>query len=268
MIYSIKGITKLHRKEFLRKSISIFRFIELNCMYSISKVIWINSKKEMNQYQPNIEKFKANPEAKYLNYGIFLRVSKAPNINFIKSAVVFFLTFLITMSAAYGQIEGSKGAYNHFGLFFGPTMLTNIGNFGFSAKLNYEFQNTPEIGYGATIQGTIARDFEYMISAPIYYYPYKRLKIWGAMGVAFVYSVPYSLDVPPKVLEKLQERYEDEITGNFFLGFGGGWGIDLYTLEPRVTLTPMIEFQLINLEHMYFSFGVTVDLEFLYLTSE
>lgn len=183
----------------------------------------------------------------------------------MKKITIAILLFL-TPCAAFSQLEGTKGAYSYFGAMTGPTILTNAGRIGGSLRLFYEFRNSPEIGYSFSLQGTYSENFEYMIGAQIFYYPYKRLKFWGSSGVAFIYTVPYSLEVPPKILEKLEEQNLREITGNFYAGLGGGWELDLYTYKPRITMTPFFDMQLMNFEHAYITFGVSFELEFLYLS--
>ena len=167
-------------------------------------------------------------------------------------------------TVSYGQeakgVKGIRGSYSHIGVAALSTYQANVGYLVPSVRANYEFQNTVTIGFGAYVQAFFRDGVEFSVGIPITWYPYDKLKIIGATGMAYTKTIPYGFEVP-----KSEAVPTKETTGNFFFGVGAGWDFDIYDYEPRIYVTPNFQIDLINFESIYMSFGVAIEAEFLFL---
>lgn len=185
---------------------------------------------------------------------------------------IILLLLLISTSELYSQkiiIDTvTRQEITHWGLQGGMTKIffneSSVANLGAS----FEYQYHKHFGGGVNLFAYFAENLEYGASLPVYIHIFDKMRIWGGPGLAYTSSISYSrdftgfdsdgnpIDVPPE---------ESPTTGNFFLQFGTSWDFVITGNDSKFVILPYLNCDFINIETLYLSFGIRLELQFLTL---
>ena len=138
------------------------------------------------------------------------------------------------------------------GAFTGADWITPTSKFAPAFGLFYELRSLDYLGLGISARMIISDPIEYNIVLPMTFHVHPKLIFWVGYGIDFIASIPYNVDLPPG----LQESQQKELTGNFFLRFGGGWRFMVKKTDPYIFLAPIVNFDLINVQDFYIEAGL------------
>ncbi len=153
----------------------------------------------------------------------------------------------------------SRTEVNHFCINSGTNYYGTSNDFAFVLGFSYEYQYQNNFGIGLSGTVLFLDKTEYKLEIPIYYHPYKNYWLQFSPGLAYTRTISYSI-ITPDVVE-LPDVINDKLTGNFFFGIGAGYDFDLSEANPRFSITPYLNCDYINLEHIYLGVGLRMKLK-------